>query len=330
MALPNIKNLFGNIFEDEVYSDAHFSKYINKVIELKSASNIGGRFNISISEMAPKILAWDTSMGLEATDLVHQLTGTIGENMAYKTDLDFIRIKDSYLRTKLVDKPLVYADFMPRGMGEYTHADKHQLPVLLERYRDFAIAHVADLDVAFKNDCIAMVTASELAHTNHANTVAIHSGDATNSEALRTIVELQGMDDLRYTGKIFHGDIDTCLSFHPFHLLQSVPQHPHTKLAGILAVGEVKFLINGAWAANVHVRVTALTGDAVGGSISVAIVDHENDPMPITAKKIKNPKTNSFAASALQTSPAATCLIVKSNNLTGPSSYLVEIYIVND
>lgn len=330
MAKWNEENLFGDIFADEAYSDEHFSMYVEKEIELKTAGNVGGRFDPQLTASGIAKANWDTSRGLESSDLVQQLSGTKGENSAFRIGLEFIRTNEPFVKSTFIDSPLIYIQFYPRGMGEYTHATKHEFPPLIERYRDAAIANVGAVGVPFKTASIAMVTASEAAHTTHASTIANVSTDKTNQQALRYIMEMQCMDNLHLTAPLFPNDIPACMAFQPFNLLKSVASHAHVKLPGTLTIGERFFVMEGVWAPNMRIRLKAMTGDVVGGSISIAIVTLPTDLMPVDAKKVKNPQTHSFTPADLQTNPTDTCLIVKSNNLTGPCIYEVEIYYVND
>src|ERR1022692_1752725 len=108
MAKPNEENLFGNIFDDPMYSDEHLSDYVEASMVAMAGNNPGSRFNTIMSNTAPFVVAYNNARGTESSDLVHQLNGTVGENMAIRAGLVFIRTSDSYLITKLAGLPLVY------------------------------------------------------------------------------------------------------------------------------------------------------------------------------------------------------------------------------
>jgi hypothetical protein len=255
----------------------------------------------------------------------------VGENMAIRAGILFIRTSDSYLITKLAGLPLVYSAMMPRGRSEYDEANKNEIYLLFKRYSDMATFYSADLDAPFVTNALAMLTTYNTAHATHTSTIHTEGGDHFNTKIARTNLELQGMKNLRDTANIFPGNIAACLEFHPFNKLHSVPSHAHVKMPGSLTIGELLFLMTAAdWAADVRIRLRALTGDLVGGSISIALVDTETSPMPADAHKTKTGKTNSFTAVQLQVTPTSNCLIIKSNNVTLPAIYEVEIYIVNE
>jgi hypothetical protein len=331
MALPNAENLFGNIYDDVKYSDEHISDYFEASIAAMNGNNPGGRFNAIMSNTAPFKIAYDLARGVESSDLVHQLNGTVGENMAIRDGILFIRTSDSYLITKLASLPLVYAALMPRGRTEYDEANKSEIYLLFKRYSDMATLYAADLDSSFVLNALAMLTTYNTAHATHTSTIGTEDGSHSLTKTARTNLELQGMMNLRDTAAIFPGDFVSCLEFHPFSKLHSVPSHAHVKMPGSLTIGELLFLMTAAtWADNVRIRLRAMTGDLVGGSISIALVDTETSPMPVDAHKTKTGKTNSFTAVQLQVSSASNCLIIKSNNVTLPAIYEVEIYIVNE
>ena len=163
----NPEKLIVDLFDDKNLSDSNLRAFSDDMLQRLSlpVNNPGGIYSQLITDTSTKYTAFFGQMTNTATKkaisegLTVTMDTTRGQMITYISDLEGL------VSFKFKNTPATYQEFYPQGMTEYHHATLAQLPMLVQRYQNAAVAHLSASNPTEVNDLNILINAFTAART---------------------------------------------------------------------------------------------------------------------------------------------------------------------
>ena len=183
---------------------------------------------------------------------------------------------------------VAYSEFFPDGLTEYNIADRKKTDILVNRIFNLADKYSKFLPDDVVTELQAFKSDWENAFDIQGNTKAELRVHRTDRQDSRKTLELILMQAIFSVGLQYPGDEVKCGNYFDFNLLYHVAHHHHDVHEGLLAVKEIKTIINRMMTDSVKIKVNN-TGTNANIIIWKGATETEPAPPgPITIKAGKS------------------------------------------
>ena len=280
---------FGNIFDNVHISPGRLSNFATVTLYKLIRANTNNIFDNIIALLTPLIIQMDEELSnVDATN-THQKWKTFNLNqITFLFHHTLSKLEGVIARALGGDDTEAYVEFFPRGLTEYDNANRIDTSILVNRIYKAADKYSDMLDTDVKNELQAFKTSWEKAYKAQGSAKAKLSFTRVAKYSARTTLELTLMQAIFTVGLQYAGDEDKCGSFFDFNLLYHIAHHKHDLHEGMLAVKEIKTIINRMMTDTVKIRA-ANTGTNADIIIWKGATETEPAPTkPITIKPGKS------------------------------------------
>jgi hypothetical protein len=213
--------LFENFFDDPKIINARLAVFGTDCLSKLSKDNDGGRFDDLISSLTPPLNAMQQELG----DIASALGIQKGVTVTVKDTIKNFKAKmleyEGVIAHSLGGRNSpAFIEFYPQSTREYSEASQTNLPTLLKRVKQAATTHAATIGSTIATELQgfdAAFAAAKDVQSKKKGDVKENRSDRTTA---RKQVEIALCTIIHDIGKRFPGDVQRCMSFFDFGLLE--------------------------------------------------------------------------------------------------------------
>jgi len=288
---------FGNIFDNVHISPGRLSNFAIVTLYKLIRDNPNNVFDTIIALLTPLIKQMNAELSNVDLNSTHQKWETFNlKQITFLFHHTLSNLEGVIARALGGDDTEAYIEFFPHGLTEYDNANRMETSILVNRIYKAADTYSSMLDADVKNELQAFKTSWEKAFKAQGSAKADLRLKRIAKYSARTTLELTLMQAIFTVGLQYPGDEEKCGSFFDFNLLYHVAHHHHDVHEGLLAVEEIKTIINRMMTDSVKIKVN---NTGTNANIIIWKGATETEPAPAKPITIKPGKSTLLVSSKI-------------------------------
>lgn len=240
------QKLFENFFDDiRITTTRLYDFAIDCINRLTAANGIATKYQGLIDLLTPLAEAVGKELGDVDTGLNIQKgsTLTVDDFIAgFKTTMS---AKEGVIADALGGRNTpAYLEFYPHGITEYRSATKTTMPALVDRLNTAATAHATELGTTLT----ALLQGFETTYNDARNNQQQQKGNVGDNRSQRTTaradLEIGLVTAVHSIGEMYPGNVQQCMSFFSFNMLNPATKKKHVSFDGVLAAAATAQVFN--------------------------------------------------------------------------------------
>ena len=318
----NVNKLFGNFYDKEDISKAHFLAHAKDHLQRLTNSNTTHQYDSIIAFLTPLIAALSLEVVNEDTaiNIRKAKTDTLGElSLGFShtmSELEGVIAHSCGGKTSESFK-----EFYPNGLTEYSKPSRDNIEIYLGRITKATTKYSSLLNPADATTLLALQTNYDAARASQDKS----KSDVANSKSViinnRYNLEIGMSQSIHEIGRMYPGNVIACNPMFNFNLLYPITHHPHQVLNGTIIAEGTVVVINKTFTDTFTIEVENNgTNAAFWVWLGATSIDGD-DSMAI---EVQPGKTVTLKPSDLG-DLKKTFLLIKNNSSVNVASYIVTI-----
>ncbi len=251
---------FKSHFQSDKVSDKKLQKFIEDSIQRTSANNPGGIYDTLILNTTASYTSYFGALSDKATQKAILEGKTLSMESSLQNFKSFASRQEGLIRSKWGKDSPEYQEFYPQGITEYTHATLATVEVIMQRYKNAATAHSADLGAAFVTEVGDIITAFMGARESQLNLKGLVENAIAKTDSNRNGIETQIMKNVLIIASNNIGNTEAVKTYFDQSIIR--PDKKDIK-TGKLAAGATKNIVDRKFELEDEIRLKNLSGAAL-------------------------------------------------------------------
>ena len=313
---------FANLFNNVHISPGRLCDFATYTLYRLIGTNPNHVFDDIIALLTPQIKQLDAELSNVDSTKINQKGETFNLNqITFLFKHTMSSLEGIIARAVGGNDTIAYREFYPRGLTEYDTAGRMKTSILVNRIYKATDKYSKLLPNDVVTELQAFKTSWKDAFSAQGTAKAELSINISAKYSSRTTLELGLMKAIYAVGLQYTGEEEFCSSFFDFSLLYHVAHHKHDLHEGILAVKEIKTIINRYLSDTPKIRAKN-----TGTNANIIIWKGETDTEPAPAKPITiKPGKSKLLVPSKIGDPKKTFLLIQNISEVNEAKYEVEV-----
>lgn len=295
----NFKTFFINHLDTKAVSDNTLKELTQKHLTSMSENNPGGIYDTLITDTTQAYTNYFGAMTDEATKIAIKEGKTVTMNIKLTAFKDFVSQQEGLIRSKWGTESEEYQEFYPQGITEYTKAPLESIEQIMERYKNAATAHQADVGAPFVTDVTTLIDEFIAARQSQISLMAIVEGKKSETSVNRDVVEIQVMKNILIIASNNVGDPSKLEDYFDQSLIR--PQKQKTYSGDVLQ-GETANVVERSFGEHDEIKASNTGTDVwkvclaptAGEACTNGITVNPGEDITVTASELGDYENNHF------------------------------------
>ncbi len=209
----NFATLFKNHFDTGRISDDKLKVFSEDHIQRLNVNNSNGLFDAIINDTVAVHTAYFGHIAGEATNQAIQKSRTASVDNIISTFKSEVSRKEGLIKSLFGKDSVTYLEFFPKGVSEYSSANKTNIETLINRIVNVANIHMGEVGEDFIKTFTNIQAGYSSARSAQLNKMGEVKAEKTNVKDTRSALEVQLIKNLHFIAYTYPGNEARCLLF---------------------------------------------------------------------------------------------------------------------
>jgi hypothetical protein len=314
--------IFENFFDDPKIIPTRLSAFGDDTLNRITSANTGGDYTALITLLTAPLAALAAELGDVDVALAVQKGTTLTNDQQLEAFGKTMSSEEPFIARALGGKgSAVYLQFYPKGISEYTLANKTNMATLTNRVNIAATANAAALGPALTSTLQAFEKAWKSSRDEQQQQKGTLGNNRVDRSDARANAEIALLTVVHSIAAKFPGNVEQCKSFFNFNLLFAQTRRKHQTYANPLAPGQIAVILNRTFTDTTSLTIRNTDDNA---PFAIWLAATEKEAVPPTALIIQPGNTADVKPSDLG-NLTNTFLLVKNTSEVNEGSYEVVV-----